>query len=426
MRLADPLSIVKLVRSDAASSVLRSSPLKRQYLLPSASGTCVTEPVDSEQPEAAAPPAAVNNASRRPRLTREERLELERERILASVASGEALRLQERVAWILSTQPPTRNSDAALQLAYWQEYETEVYEQWKENPEEHYKRLTRLTSIARARAKIQNQHRLFQASPEIRKRRGRLSEEERERHAADTPPRPTITVFADESGKTQATLIVGSVWFLDPVDTFRLVRRVQEWRQATGFDEELHFTDLTPRTLERYIEFVELIIGEAPLISFKYITMPRAGLRAVDDGFQLLFYELMRRGLQHEHDTGRAPMPRQLMLWKDEEAEGKGRDLLILAKLRESLTLASGAHFDGQFCVETCEALPSKHHALLQLADLYTGSINRSLVRAHTTDRPKDVLADYLLDRVRGLAGTERTAQVTVDALGDVEVQLRL
>ena len=61
-------------------------------------------------------------------LGREERLARDRDRLLSALAAGRTIGIQERVAWILSTQPNTRDSDAALQLAYWQEYEPEVYE----------------------------------------------------------------------------------------------------------------------------------------------------------------------------------------------------------------------------------------------------------------------------------------------------------
>lgn len=362
----------------------------------------------------------------RPRLTREERLALEHERLLAAVASGKTVRLQERVAWILHRQPHTRNSDAALQLAYWQEYETEIYEEFKADPERNYKKLTRLTSIARARAKIQNQHHLFLASPEVRKRRGQLSEEERERHATEIPPSPLITVFADESGKTDQNLVVGSVWLIDARDTFHIAGRVLDWRVSTGFDAELHFSEITRDTLPRYIAFVELVLSDAPLISFKSISVPRAGIRAPDGAFEVLFYELLRQGLRHEHETGRAPMPRRLVFWKDEETEGRGRDLLILARLRESLAGASGVHFGGQLAIDACEALNSTHHPLLQLADLYTGSINRTLSRDRTSTKPKDVFADHLLERVRGLPGDELAQRMTVGAEGDAEVCLRL
>lgn len=382
---------------------------------------------DGVASEATAEPSAPAKAEKATRSrSREEQREAERERLLAALASGTTRHLQERVAWILSTQPRTRDSDKLLQEAYWKEFERDTFESYLEDPAANYRKLTPLTSIARARAKIQNQYRLFQASPEVRKRRGQMSEEERERHAADMPPSPVVTVFADESGKTDNHLVVGSVWFLDPSDTLHLRTRIESWRKSANFHEEFHFAEITPHTLPRYQELIELVIAETPLMSFKHIAVPRSGIRSPEAAFEWLFYELVRQGIQHEDATGRAPLPRSLIVWKDEEAEGRGRDLITMAKLRDMLSTASAAYFDGGLSVEMCEPLNSKSQPLLQLADLYTGSINRTLSRTRTTHRPKDVFADYLLQRVRGPVGTEGPERIEVAQEGDVEVQLRV
>ena len=119
-------------------------------------------------------------------------------------------------------------------------------------------------------------------------------------------------------------------------------------------------------------------------------------------------------------------MPRRLILWKDQEAGGQGRDVLILTKLRQALTAASRLHFDGKLGVEMCETLNSSSQPLLQLADLYTSSINRTMVRAQASSHPKDVLADYLLERVRSLGGVDQTRRLSVGSQSDVEVTLHL
>jgi len=49
------------------------------------------------------------------------------------------------------------------------------------------------------------------------------------------------------------------------------------------------------------------------------------------------------------------PLPRSLMLWKDEETEGRGRDVLALAKLRDALNNASKIYFEDRLAIETCE-----------------------------------------------------------------------
>jgi hypothetical protein len=371
----------------------------------------------TDQPEGAGP-----TAPPKAKLTPAERHAGERDRLLSALASGKTDLLHERVAWLLSRLPNTRDSDIALQLAYWEEYEPELMAEL-ENDSGLLFKLTRLTSIARARAKIQNTHRLFQASPDVRKRRGQLTEEERERYARSDPPSPTITIFADESGKTDDHLVVGSVWFLDPADTIKLMNAVRVWRERVGFENEFHFSKITDRVVAQYEEFVERVFDAIPLISFKSIDVPRAGIASIDAALDQLFFELIRRGVEHEHESGRAPLPRRLMVWKDRNEEG--RDRLMLARLCESLTAASAVHFDGRLKVEECESVPSEDQPLMQLADLYTGSINRVLGRQGATDKPKDRFADYLLARVLGSGTVERSDNIASGGVGDMTVHLR-
>jgi len=68
----------------------------------------------------------------------------------------------------------------------------------------------------------------------------------------------------------------------------------------------------------------------------------------------------------------------------------------------------------------------SQSQPLLQLADLYTGSINRTRSRVRSTDQPKDTFADFFLQRVRGLGGANREERMAVGDEGDVEVQLHV
>jgi hypothetical protein len=100
------------------------------------------------------------------------------------------------------------------------------------------------------------------------------------------------------------------------------------------------------------------------------------------------------------------------------------RDRVILSTLREKLIAASGVHFRGGLAVEFCEAINSKGQPLLQLADLYAGSINRIINRAKTSENPKNVFADFLLDRIRQNA-VERFERMDLGD-GDSEVHLSL
>jgi hypothetical protein len=326
--------------------------------------------------------------------SKQERVEQERHTLLESVAAGKLDTLQERVAWLLNTDPKTRDSDIALQVAFWETFESDLAGGDSIRKADLYN-VTRLTSLARARAKIQNTYGLFQASPIIRRQRGKLSEEERAKAIEQQPPPDVLAVYADESGKTGRHLIVGSVWILHPPQIFSFMRRVDEWRKARDFTDEFHFNKITAAKLPHYLAFADFLVENAAVMSFKVISVERAGLADVDEALRTLYYQLLVRGIEQEDTTGRAPLPRGLQLWKDQDEPG--HDKIFLARLKEELRAARTNRFDGRLVVEECEAIDSRGQVLIQVADLYTSSINRVLHAEGDRTRPKDQFADYLL-----------------------------
>lgn len=333
--------------------------------------------------------------------TQDVEIEEARNRLLDYVAASTLDTLVQRTAWILNNYPDTRNSDITLLLKYWEYFDSDIYDGSSISPRDLY-RLTPQASITRARARIQNQLRLFHASPEVRRRRGTLAEEEREKAIEQSASYPVFAVFADESGKTQAHLIVGSLWILHGPETWRLVREIRKWRVARSFTKEFHFQDLNSSNIAHYREVVDLLIENSSAISFKVISVERAGAGPVDEAIGKLYYYLLVRGIEHETETGRAPLPRSLQLWKD--AEEVGRDKLLLADIKDRIQNAAEARFDGNLHVDTLAAVHSQANDLIQLADLFTSSVNRFLNPPDplpSTPSLKDEFAAYCLDSLR-------------------------
>jgi hypothetical protein len=327
----------------------------------------------------------------------EQRIEREREALLMSIAGGQDDTQVHRVAIILNRFPETRDSDLKLMLRYWEVYED--YDGGTIESSDLFDR-ARQPFLARSRARIQNTYKLFQASPEIRKRRGKLSEEELEKAREATERYPGLTVLIDESGKNSNTLIVAAVWFGDPEEFFSLTRKLGEWRQRTGFDKEMHFKEIDDDPV-RHREALELVLSEGASVSFKAVSVPREGIKRVDEALEELMYQLLRRGAQHEHDTGRATFPRAMQVWKDQET--KGADRLLLAKLKDRLQQAGKVELDGQLTADEFEVIESHNSDLMQIADLFAGSLNR-ILNGRGGNHVKDQFARYLLDRV-GMPG---------------------
>jgi hypothetical protein len=370
--------------------------------------------MDEDQPRPKQPEQL--ELSTEPASAAEQRLERERDALLQSLSAGAGDTLVHRVAIVLNRFPETRDSDVKMMLRYWEVYEG--YHGGSIEPADLFSR-ARLTSLTRARARIQNTYNLFQASPDIRKRRGKLSDEEYEKALEAAERYPGLTVLIDESGKTGANLIVAAVWFGDPQEFFVLTRMLGEWRLQTGFDNEMHFKELNENVEPYYRAALELLLNEAASVSFKAVSVSREGIRHVDDALEELTYQLLRRGAQHEHDTGRATFPRAMQVWKDQE--NKGADKLLLARLKDRIQQAGRIEIDGQLTADDFECVESHKSDPMQIADLFAGSLNR-VINGAGRDRPKDRFARYFLERVGMPGGPAAEAAFDVDMVMHIKM----
>lgn len=328
-------------------------------------------------------------------LEKAKKLELEKEQILRSVADANVDTMFNKVAWILNHYPEARDSDITCQLKYWSIFEPEIYGSGYISGEDLYL-LTRLTSIARARARIQNTYRLFLANPEIQKRRGVLDDEEKEKALEQKPSYPVYSVYADESGKTSDYLVVGSMWILDGIETYHLFKTIEEWKKRTNFKGELHFQSISNYNIGYYREVLEIVKYKSSAISFKALSLERRGIKSVADAFTHLYYYLLVKGVEHEHSTGRAPLPRSIQLWKD--AENPGSDKLMIQQICERLQQTAKITFDDKLQIDSMTVVDSKTSILIQLADLFTSSVSRILNREGNEQvKSKDQFAEEFL-----------------------------
>lgn len=350
------------------------------------------------------------------KLKKAQLIEKERQEILENVSSFKTDTIRDKTAWILNHYPEARDSDITLQLKYWETFESDIYNGHSISPKDLYK-LTHLTTLSRARAKLQNEHKLFLAAPEIREKRGTLSEEEKQKAVHDKPHYPAFTVYMDDSGKNADHLIIGSIWFL--AEYMAVYNAINQIKERTGFTKEFHFKELDRGSLPIYKEVVDVFWKHAPAVSFKLISVPRSGIGKTRDAFTDMYYHLLVRGINHEHETGRAPLPRTLQVWID--SEEASLDKLLAANLNDRLNQASQTNFDEKLVLDQVYVADSEKNLLLQITDMFTGSVNRILNRSGTTHNHKDELAEYFLNRFNiNLQLPEN------DKAGDISVHITL
>ena len=339
----------------------------------------------------------------------EEELETVREELRRRVVSFELDTVVQKVAWVLNQYPEARDSDVALFVTYCRVFYPDVVGSGLIHLEQ-VKDLPRGKTLERARRKVQNTYGMYKASPDVQRLRGTLQQEETERHAGERPVHPSLNVFADESGKTQGRLVVGSVWFVAPFDMPRLLRELEEWRTEALGGSELHFKRISASNVETYRTFVDRFVRRDPFMGFKALVWEREGIGDVPSALADMFYYVLRRGVEHEDASGRAALPRALNFVKDEESPGYDRR--VLSRIREQLDVASSSVFGGRLTVGDLDAEPSGQSPFLQVADLFTSSVSR--IANEDADGPKDQFARYFIEAVGGTLDGEDSDRAVV------------
>lgn len=342
---------------------------------------------------------------------------LKREALLRAVNSCQLNTMEERVAWLLNHYPKTRDSDITLQVRYWKHFESDRFD-GGDLAVSNYFRLAKLTSVARARATIQNKLKLFQASEEVKVRRKQLSENARDLALREHSNCRDYAIYVDESGKTQDYLVVGSTWYLNGSETLKTYQLVDDWKKSHKFNDELHFKSITEAKLPHYCELADLIADHSSMVSFKAISVPRRGIADTQDALMNLTSHLLLRGIQHEHETSRARLPRRLAVCKD--AEEVGQDRLFVANLSDRMKQAAASQFGGLLYVDDFSAEESAGNVLLQVADLFTSSVGRSLNVQGEKTHPKDRFAEYFLAKIG------RLSPARSESIGDMTVHISL
>ncbi len=211
-------------------------------------------------------------------------------------------------------------------------------------------------------------------------------------------PRPVIKIFADESGKQgdqNSTVLVGSVWFYNGAAMARLAMAIDKWRFGTRWEgKELHFNDLRKNDVDFFKAYVDLICSNREFMSIKCIGVKksRVAARPIENVIKRLNEILIMKGLEHEVDTGRISLPRNLSIAIDKECS---IDAITLNEMKNEVENFTIHRFGNDVAVDDFAAVDSSVSEFIQLADVIVASINRKLNTPG--ENHKDECADYLI-----------------------------
>jgi Protein of unknown function (DUF3800) len=322
-------------------------------------------------------------------IEKEKKIAIQRQQVLNDAVSGRIDDDRGKVAFLLNNSIEARNSDKELVWLYWKTFDKEVFN-GVSITEEVFKSLTPPASIIRQRAKIQNEYKLFEPNDKVKRQRGVLEEEKKNQVIEDKPVRyPFYTVYMDETGKNQPYLSIGSLWLNDPSETMFSSFKLKEWIKQRNVESEFHFKELKGHKLELYKAFFLEFLTLFPSAGFKVIVINRSGLpnNAITD----LTFHLLNDGIKHENESGRAPLPRELQVYLDNEELGS--DQLKIANIKERLATQK---VEG-LKVGHIEAIDSEGNIYLQVVDLFIASVNR-IINTPDGSSHKDELANYILN----------------------------
>lgn len=258
---------------------------------------------------------------------------------------------------------------------------------------------------------------MFQADKEVQLYRGTLSEDKKNEVISRSKPSMTYNVYADESGKTQENLIVGSLWILNGVGTIDLIKEITKFKKYHNITSEFHFKNINNGNLEVYMQFIDLLHAHSTTFSFKALFIKRKGLKHVEPALKQMFYHLLCLGVKHENETGRAPLPRSLNF--DKDLENEGPDQLLLAEIKDRLKSFSLNEFKDELHLGEFRAVDSEDVIFVQIADLFTSSINR--IKNTNGSGPKDCFANKFLD-VFGMKLFEENDDVLGDCTAILDI----
>lgn len=331
-------------------------------------------------------------------IARKLKIEREKKDLLDSLKAGDFSTLKTRVATVLNLYPAARDSDIVLCLKYWAMFQSEIYKPEAISPADLFK-LERLHYVVRARAMIQNDYGLFVAAEAVRRHRKQNEQTVKAEILAEQPERPVVKVYADETGKTGKYLMVAAVWVLSGTASFRVANAINKWRDSTSFARrEMHFARLGKSDGESLAQYLDVVKSNAEYLSFKIIGIERAKTkRTSEEVVAKLHEQMLKKGALHEVRSGRITLPRVIEVTIDEE---DSLDKIALAEIKSSIDSFYSQKFpDESIKLWEIETASSKHSALLQLADMVAGAVNRK--RNHEGERNfKCEFADLIIEKL--------------------------
>jgi len=321
------------------------------------------------------------------------------QRLISQILKGNTNTLPQKVAHILNQFPETRDSDRSLTIKVLEIFYPEYIIDGKILLTD-LNTLPKSYDMARYRARIQNDFKLFLASPAIQALRKKNQNIKTENFITNRIDSSSVFIFSDESGKTGKFLILGSIWLYSKQMYLEMICKLNKWREKENWKSEFHFKKIKDiKRAQKAAAFFDIFIKTGYFSAFRALILENS-MFSSHEKFNIVYNglaEMLIEGIETEISTGRIAKPIILDVIKDADPES---DVLQRAPLNRRVVEALDIKWKKEVVLENDEigSADSERNDLVQIADLFTGSINR-WINEGIRDKekvPKDWLADYI------------------------------
>ncbi len=293
-----------------------------------------------------------------------------------------------KVAYILWQYPNTRNSDRTHAIQYYKIFYPECVKNEQITFENLYI-LPKMYDLQRDRATIQNTEQLFPAKQSTLKKRIEKELEYRTFYLKNNPKPYTYAtdyyLFLDESGKNDKYFVLGGVLINSQKDKKEFETDLLEIKN--NLDEkyklknsELKLSSITTRNINYYLEFLEKLKNESINLLFVSVLIENSGLgqkskkNKSKELLKFILQDCLSIITEYICRSSYANITSQLNVTLDND--GAGLDILEKEIIKKEMQETIDREYRYFSIIDNMSWENSESNILVQLADLYVGSIN--------------------------------------------------
>lgn len=328
------------------------------------------------------------------------------EKLLSNEDTSSFHRLS-KVAYILWQYPNTRNSDRTHAIQYYKTFHPEYVADEQITFENLYI-LPKMYDLQRDRATIQNTEQLFPAKPSALKKRIEKEQEYRAFYLNNNPKPYTFAadyyLYLDESGKNDKFFVLGGVLLNSDKDKKEFITKLQgiKYNLDTKYkitNHEWKLSSITARNINYYLDLLDELKKELINLLFVSVLIENNGLgqrskkNKSKELLKFVLHDCLSIITEYVCKSSYANVTSILNVTLDND--GAGLDILEKESVKTEMQETIDREYRYFSIIDNILWEDSKSNILVQLADLYVGSINNIFSEVAVTSENAQAKKDF-------------------------------